>query len=84
MQHPRQNGSDVAAVPVTSTFIYSLPRFPGRVPAVPKCLQDVLLPQRIHALPEGFMAVRHQLAISRELLHRRVLEHVFVAADVIA
>src|SRR6188472_3458904 len=74
--------------PVTSTLIRlsppSLgPDFPGRLAALPQLVEQHLLSQRIHALPEIMMAESHQLAVGGETLQRLTLEVSLVAVDVV-
>ncbi len=45
--------------------------------------EDVLLAERVHALPERLVLVRHQLPVGRQSLHRLVLEHGVVTVDVL-
>jgi len=50
-----------------TTHVISLPRLPGRVPRIPQAFKEILVPQRIHRLPEAGMLERYQLSIESEL-----------------
>ena len=43
-----------------------LPDLPGSVAGVPQRIEQVLVPERVHALPEALVLEGHQLALLRE------------------
>src|SRR5262245_3230465 len=55
--------------------------FPWRLVPLPQILQQALVAQRIHALPEAFVLVGAQLAVFRESLQRLILEPYSVSRD---
>src|SRR3712207_9130358 len=56
---------------------------PGRRSGLPKLLQQNLVPDGVHALPEAVVAVGHQLAVARQVLQRLLLELGAVALYVV-
>src|SRR4029079_14409426 len=58
------------------------PCLPWRAAGVPQCIEVAQFAQRVHALPELFVAVGEELPLGGERLHRRVLPH-HVGADVV-
>src|SRR6185312_11999798 len=49
----------------------------------PEILQEMDVAQRVHALPEAIMPIRHELAFPRQPLHRLQLPRRRIAVDVI-
>src|ERR1700733_2601557 len=69
------------ACPVTNTFIRFLPSFPRCVARFPIRLQDLLLANSIHTLPEAGVSIRHELAFARQALQWFLLEVSTVTVD---
>src|ERR1700744_3496891 len=69
------------ACPVTNTRIRILPSLPRCVTALPIGFQDLLLANRIHALPEAGVPIGHQLALGGEAFQRFFFEVGIIAID---
>src|SRR5271170_363745 len=69
------------AWPVTNTRIRFLPSLPWCVATFPVSLQDLLLANSIHTLPEAGVSIRHELPFARQPLQWLLLEVGTVAVD---
>src|SRR5579859_283623 len=69
------------ACPVTNTRIRFLPSLPRCVTAFPISFQDLLLANRIHALPEAGVPIGHELAFAGQALEGLLLEVRTVTVD---
>src|ERR1700679_3425686 len=63
------------------TMKLSLPQLPRCRAAFPQRIQMLLIAQRVHGLPEAPMHPRRQLPIRRQIFHRFLFPHRFVAFD---
>ena len=61
----------------------SAPGFPGCFTGIPKIVEQLLLSQRIHALPEALVLVGHELAFRRQAGHRAIIPLRVVIFDVV-
>ena len=78
----RQDPADVAVV-AGDEDPHLGPELPGRRPARPELLEQLLVAHGVHALPEAVVPVRHQLAVACELLERLTLPLGLVARHVV-
>src|SRR5439155_20140931 len=62
---------------------WSFPYFPGRASLLPQVLQETLIAQRIHALPEAFVLIRGKLALGCQPLQRVSFETAVIVLEVI-
>lgn len=60
-----------------------LPFLPGGGAGGEKLLEHCLLADVVHALPEAFVNVRHQLALADKTLQRLFLENAAIAVDIV-
>ena len=60
-----------------------LPNLPGAILRLPEVFEDVFLPERVHALPEGGMPVSHQLTILRQSFQGIVLPDRVISIDIV-
>src|SRR5258706_3814531 len=62
----------------------SAPETPRCLSRSPELLEDVLIRERVHALPEAVMMVGDEVALAGEVLQRLLFEGRLVAVNVVA
>src|SRR5215213_2314440 len=60
-----------------------LPRLPRRLAGGPEVFEQLAVAERVHALPEARVLVRHQLPVAGQLLHGLFFPLGGVAVDVV-
>src|SRR3546814_6964264 len=75
MRVPWSVSGDLAAL--------SIPSLPGRVSGCPELLEQVLVVERVHRLPEALVAVGSQVAGVRERLEGLAFPHRLAVGDVV-
>src|SRR3546814_4912071 len=61
----------------------AIPRLPGRVSGIPELLEQVLVVERVHRLPEALVAIGTQIAGVRECLEGLAFPHRLAVGDVV-